>query len=537
MLIADTLRARRLAAVVWIVVGAAFMLVIGYGYVEEVETYPGGAPGIGAALEAAAQAMRLLRWPAERLDTFGGYITYHNLTVVALALGIWGASQGASLLRGPKAEGQLEYVLSTGYGRRRVFASRVAGFVIILLFVTTGIGMGLAVATAVAGALDLSGSMIAMASAGLAALACFGLGLVTGQLAGSARFAAGVTSAAVTGMYLLTNVWEELGWVGSLRYLSPFYYSNQSRVLVPGQSLDLTAMIVLFGMAVGAVGIAVWAFQRRDLRAPLGRLRARAGAAPRPYRVASRSYWWSESSHHRVGLVAWSLGAALITGLMAWLEPVVVEVWEESGFSEFLSAADSGASVADQYLSFASQLVAAVVAAYTISQTAGWLAEMRDGRVELFLSHPISWEILILLRLAVASAGVLAISTAAAVGLSLGAAAVDAPLNLIGLLRTIPITLVLGLAILGLGAMLVAWMPTSTSVILLSAVTFASYLLAFVIPLFDLPDWTMNVSLFGAYGQPYLELPDAGGLLLLTLLALAGGVVAPWVAERHPKVA
>jgi ABC-2 type transport system permease protein len=536
VLIADTVRGHRLAAAVWIVVGAGFMVVIGYGYVEEVESYPGGASAMGAALEAAAQAMRLLRWPAERLDTFGGYITYHNLTLIALALGIWGAIQGARLVRGPRAEGQLEYVLSTGDPRWRAFSSRVAGFVIVLSVVAAGIGIGLAVATAVAGAFDLSGSMIAMTSAGLAALACFGLGLVAGQLAGSARFAAGVASVAVTGMYLLTNVWEELGWIGGLRYLSPFYYSNQSRVLVPGQSLDPPAMTVLIGMAVAAIGVGVWAFQRRDLWAPLWKLPARSVAARSRRRLATRGYWRGESSRHVVGLVAWSLGAAFITALMAWLEPVVVEVWDQLGFSEFLSAAESGVSVADEYLSFASQLVAAVVAAYAITQAAGWVAEMRDRRVEMFLSHPVSWQRLILQRLAVASVGVLAIATAAAFGLFMGSVVIDAPLNLAGLLRTIPITLVLGLAILGLGAILVAWIPTSTSVILLSAVVFASYLLAFVVPLFDLPDWTMNISLFGAYGQPYLDLPDAEGLLLLTMLALAGGVVAPWLAARHPKV-
>jgi ABC-2 type transport system permease protein len=379
--------------------------------------------------------------------------------------------------------------------------------------------------------------MIAITSAGLAALACFALGLATAQLVGTARSAAGLSVAVITGLYLLTNVWEELGWLGGLRFLSPFHYSNQSRVLVPGESTDLTAMAALVAMAAAAVGIAMWGFSKRDLGAPLWRLRPRARAAITRDRAAPRSYWWSESSGHRVGLVAWSLSTAFIAGLMAWLEPVVVEVWDELGFSGFLSAAGSGASVADQYLSFASQLVAAVVAGYAITQTAGWVAEIRDGRVEVFLSHPVSWQRLIVQRLAVSSVGVLVIATSAAAGLVLGAAAVDVPVNLMGLLRTIPITFVLGLAILGLGAILVAWMPTTTSVILLSAVAFASYLLAFIVPLFDLPDWMMNLSLFGAYGQPYLEFPEAGGLLLLTGLALAGGVVAPRLAERHPKVA
>jgi ABC-2 type transport system permease protein len=492
---------------------------------------------MGAALEAAAQAMRLLRWPAERLDTFGGYITYHNVTVVALGLGVWGAIQGASLLRGTRAEGQLEYVLAAGYPRWRILISRVAGFVIILLLVTAGIGMGLAAATAVAGAFDLSGSMITMASVGLAALACFGLGLATGQMGGTARSAAGLASALIAGLYLLTNIWEEVGWIGGLRYLSPFYFSNQSRDLVPGQSVDLTAMGLIIAMTVGAVGFSAWAFQQRDLREPLWRLPTRVtGTAPSAHTVTVRSYFWSESSRTKVGLIAWSLGAASVIGLVAWLEPVVVDVWDELGFSDFLSGSKSGASVADQYFSFASQLVALVVAAYAITQAAGWVAEMRDGRVEMLLAQPVSWQRLILLRMLVASIGVMAISLAAAAGMAAGAAAVDTSLDPSGLVRSIPVTLMLGLAIAGLGAVLVAWIPTATSVIVLSVVTFASYLLPFVVPLFDLPDWSANLSLFGAYGQPYLEVPDAGGMLLLTALILAGGFVAPMLAQHFPKV-
>ena len=194
MLIVDTLRARRLAILVWIVAGIGFMVVIGYGFLEELEAYPGGAAAMGAALEAAAQAMRLLRWPAARLDTFGGYITYHNLTVVALALGIWGSMQGARMVRGSRAEGQLECIVAAGCSRRRILAGRVAGWVITLAFVIGGTGLGLAIATAVAGAFDLSGSMIAITSAGLAALACF----ATAQLVGTARSAAGLSVAVMT---------------------------------------------------------------------------------------------------------------------------------------------------------------------------------------------------------------------------------------------------------------------------------------------------------------------------------------------------
>ena len=534
MLIADTLRARRLATLVWVIAGIVFMVVIAYGYLEEVKAYPGGPPAMGAALEAAAQAMRLLRWPAERLDTFGGYVTYHNLTLIALALGVWGAIQGVSLLRGAGAEGQLECLLAAGCPRRRLLAGRVAGWVITLVVITAGIGAGLAAATAIAGDFDWSGSMITMSSVMLAALAYFGLGLALAQVVGPVRFAAGLAVTAVTGLYLLTNVAEELGWVGTLRYLSPFHYSNGSRVLVPGHSIDLPAMVALCVMVTVAVGLSAWAFERRDLGAALWRL-DRTGARPR-VKWAARSYWRAESGRHKLGLAAWSSGAAILTGLMAWLEPVVVEMWDEMGLSRFLSP-ESGTSVTDSYFSLTSQLVAALIAGYAIYQAAGWVAEMQERRVEMFLSHPVSWQRLILHRLALAACGVLAISAAAAAGLALGAAAVDAPLRPAGLLRTVPITLILGLAALGLGAMLVAWKPTANGVALFSAVMFASYLLAFAIPLFDLPDWTMNLSLFGAYGQPYLAFPDIGGLALLTGLTLSGGVVAPHLADRNPKVA
>lgn len=534
---ADTLRARRLATMAWIVGGVAFMVVIAYGYVREVANYPGGAPAMGAALEAAAQAMRLLRWPAERLDTFGGYVSYHNVTVLALALGLWSAAQGARLLRGKDAEAQLELVFATGTPRWRVLAGRVTGFAVTVLVIAAGTAVGLAAATAVAGVYDLPGSMTSMAAVGLAALACFGLGLVLAQVLRTARLAAAVAAVVITGLHLLNNVWEELGWLAVLRYLSPFYYSGQYRVLVPGHTVDARGMAVLAAMTVATVGLAAWAFVRRDLGAGLWPVK-RARILHAQYRGpgAARGYWRAEMCRKKSSLSAWSLGAALLTGTMAWLEPVAVGMWSELGLGPLLTRAGLEASATDTYLSFASQLVAAVIAVYVLTEAAAWVAEMRDGRVEMYLAQPVSWRRLILARLAMVAAGAAVISAAAAVGLAVGTAAVDASLDPNGLLRTVLAAVLLALAIAGVGAMLVAWLPAGTSVILFSAVVFFSYLLALVVPLFGLPGWVANLSLFGAYGQPYLEQLEGGGQLLLVGLAVAGGVVGPKVAERRPRV-
>src|SRR5665648_1277255 len=61
----------------------------------EMKDFPGGSQALAASISASAEAMRPLRWPAERLDTLGGYLTYHNVILFNLILAIYGAVQGA----------------------------------------------------------------------------------------------------------------------------------------------------------------------------------------------------------------------------------------------------------------------------------------------------------------------------------------------------------------------------------------------------------------------------------------------------------
>ena len=80
----------------------------------------------------AAEAMRPLRWPAERLDTLGGYLTYHNIVLFSLFLSVYAAMQGARALRRVEDRGALEQVLATGWPREAVVRDRVLGFVVAL---------------------------------------------------------------------------------------------------------------------------------------------------------------------------------------------------------------------------------------------------------------------------------------------------------------------------------------------------------------------------------------------------------------------
>lgn len=49
--------------------------------------------------------------------------------------------------------------------------------------------------------------------------------------------------------------------------------------------------------------------------------------------------------------------------------------------------------------------------------------------------------------------------------------------------------------------------------------------------------WVSRLSVFGAFGHPYLEWPPLSGTLMLLVLAIPGGLVAAAMADHTPKVA
>ena len=125
-LVVDTVRAHRWGILAWTVGSAAAMYLIALGFASEVSRFAGGAKAMAASLEVGAQALRLLRWPAERLDTLGGYLTYHNVTLYVLFLSLYATMHGARAVRGPETNGMLEEILATGRSRSDVIRDRTA---------------------------------------------------------------------------------------------------------------------------------------------------------------------------------------------------------------------------------------------------------------------------------------------------------------------------------------------------------------------------------------------------------------------------
>ena len=539
-LVADTVRTHRMGIALWIVLGAVTQVTVAAMLAREFSTTPGGAAALAPSVEAAAAAMRVLRWPAERLDTLGGYITYHNILLIPLALGLYGASMGAQALRGGESSGSLEHLLATGRSRTSVLLDRVLGFLVMLTLITAGISAGTAVGLGIGGASNLAGAAVSIGEAALCALPFYALALLVSQFVRSSRAAVGITALAMTAIYVFTNVADQMGPLAAARFLSPFFYFQQSRVLVPGHGFDPLATLALVVMAALPLLAAGLVFVRRDYASTPWRLRSREAA--RPGGLSRRRPWlatYASASLARqwIGLLGWVGGTALFAALVAYLEPQVRDLWDRITFIQQFLAVTGASSVTDQYLAFAGEMLAPVVGAYAVTQVAAWIAELKQGRVEQILAAPVSWTRLVVERLLTLVGGSLLIAGGAIGGLLLGAAAVDVGLRADGLVRLAGQAVLFGLALGAVGAALAAWLRSGLAPALLAAFLLVSYLVDLLGPAFDWPRWVAQLSVFEAFGRPYLAIPPAASSTLLASLAIGGAALAAWLSQRSPKVA
>jgi ABC-2 type transport system permease protein len=247
--------------------------------------------------------------------------------------------------------------------------------------------------------------------------------------------------------------------------------------------------------------------------------------------------WTANLLRGRIGLVAWSVSVAFWSAIWGSLLPTVMDAF--SAFEDYAAMAGGGPGVAPetQYLSLIGDLVSPVVAAYVVTQAAGWVADLEQGRVEAVLATPVSWTRLVAERALSTMVGVLLLTVAAFTGLAAGVAGAGASLDPAGLARVALGCLLLGAATAGVCAAAVAVLRSGLAVVLVAAYLGASYLLGLLVSLLDWPAWVARLSVFGAFGHPYIEWPPPGGTLLLVALALGGISAAAMVSERSPKVA
>lgn len=529
-LVMATLRAHRGAILAWVIGGTAVMVAISVALAEEMADFPGGPEALATSIMPSAESMRPLRWPAERLDTLGGYLTYHNLIVISFFLSLYSAIQGTRAIRRAEERVVMEQVLATGLTRWAVVGDTTLGFALVLLITGAALGLGVAAAVAVGGEPNIGGSMIAMASIGLCAMVSYAIGLVISQFTQTSRRAAGVSGLVLVALYLASTMLDPDDAAGFLAWLSPFWWANKSRALVPGQGADPIALIFLAAIAASLTCVAAYLFANRDYQAPFWSV-VRAPVRPLRGRVAGVRNWapssvWSATlMRSPMGLASWMISAAAFTSLMAWLSPAVIDVWENFSFMVGVYAGRP-TTATEQYMSFAAELVGPVVAAYVIVQASGWVADAQQGRLDMVLSTPRSPYRVVVERIGAAAAGAMLVTVAGFVGLVASASLVEVPVSWPGLARTALVSVAFALAMAGVASALVALSNSGVAVGAMAALLAAMYLLEYLIPMLGWPEEVHWLSLFWAFGHPYLGWPATAQIVVLAVAACGGTALA-----------
>ncbi len=185
--------------------------------------------------------------------------------VVPLMFVIFAVLGGSGAIAGEEAAGTLSLLLTSPMPRWRVvvhkFGAVAAATLILALLLWVGLTAG-----ALAVGMDISLARLAAASLSTALLGiAFGtFALALGCITGARGLSAGAASAVAIAAYFLNALAPLSDALTPLQKLSPFYYFIGADPLANG--LSLLHVAVLLGLTAAALGVALVAFERRDLR-------------------------------------------------------------------------------------------------------------------------------------------------------------------------------------------------------------------------------------------------------------------------------
>jgi ABC-2 type transport system permease protein len=481
-------------------------------------------------------------WNADAIavDTIGGYATF-KIGIFMFLIAIWPLLAGSRMLRGEEDRGSLDVLLSLPRPRLNVALEKVAAMWAALFVMGLLIGLlAFAGGKKFGGDFGLGDALLFGLNLALICAVFGSLALLISQFTQERGPAAGWTAGLLLIFIVLDMVHRVVPNSEWISRLSPIYYYNLSKPLIPSYGANAGAMVTLLVLAAILGGVAIWLFVHRDVGGTV--------ALPRwfrlPERRASRALpvgdWSLRSVYARsMGMIAmptlwWTLG---IAGFAGWMVYVVQLI--ESRLSGLLSGSPTMAnliknlggadvSVNAGFLSAMFFFLPLMLMAFAVTQVNRWSADEGDGRLELVLAAPQSRMSVLLGRFAALGTATVAIAVITLL-VSAGAAA-SAGLNLdTGNLAAATLGMIpFGLLIAAIGYLASGWLRTAADTGLLSFVLAAWFFISFIGPELKLPDATLRLSAFYYYGTPLLhglQVTSVLGVLAVSALALGLGAL------------
>ncbi|HVB23266.1 MAG TPA: ABC transporter permease subunit [Ktedonobacteraceae bacterium] len=490
-------------------------------------------------------------WLAEpiAIDSPGGYATWkYGITILLIAL--WPLLAGSRVLRGEEERGSLDVLLSLPRGRGRVALEKLAAVWTALL------GMGLLI-----GLLTFAGGKSVSGNIGLSDALLFGLNIVLicgvfgsialliSQFTQERGTASGITGGLLVIFIVLDMVHRVIPNTDWISRLSPVYYYNLSKPLVPASSYGVPsstyganpgAMLVLLALSILLSGAAIWLFARRDIGGTVTgpawlHLPARQ---QQPEYALPVNAWSLRSVYLRsLGMIAvptfwWTLG---IAGFAAWM--VVVDKQIETNLASLLQSSPllkdvitrvggGNVSMNASILSFIFVFLPLLLMAFAVTQANRWSADEEDGRLELVLATPQSRLRVLLGRFAALTTATIIIGVLTLAASAVASAATGLQLDGGNLAAATLSMIPLGLLVAALGYLFSGWLRTAVDTGLLSFLLVIWFFITFVGPDLNWSDSVLRLSAFYYYGTPLLHGLPVGDTLGVLAVGLAALVLA-----------
>jgi ABC-2 type transport system permease protein len=504
-----------------------FLISVFYGsaFLQAAGTTAASQAAFGRSVNLVAKEFAFIIPVPVHPETLGGYEQYKWLAGAIIMMMIWATLAGVGIGRGDEERGITEQWIAGGISRTRLLLTRSAAFGLLLLAACFASVLGIvAIAPALHQDPNFAGEMLKAVSMAAGLFTCYAIALLISQLPAERQTATALGVGAPVLLLIVNGIADTIDSVSWIGVFSPFHWMEKTSSAAPGGTFDLGATIGLAVAAGALLGVAIPIFRRRDIGSGLfswGRHTATA------VRVASRNLMlrWPFTEglwEQRVGLGVWVVSTLLLGSLMM----SVTKSTADALFSDprlaavFLHAAPGPAYAALLgFIWFGIALL--LLAGYAVVQVSRWAAQDQEGRVEMLLSAPISRSRVIVdraLEFAIASLLIVIggyIGVAANVpssGLQLDAGHVFTASFLLW-----PFALAFG----GLGVAIASRWPR-IAVPFLAAFAVVEYFLGDLAPLFKLPDWVANLSVFHLYGNPIVDATSWTPPLSMLLAFLVG---------------
>ena len=490
--------------------------------------------------EARAQLANLaqqFKWAADPVaaGTVGGYATF-KIGIFVMLIAVWPLLAASRTLRGEESTGVLDMLLSLPRTRLSVAVQKVAAIGTALLLMGAIIGViAYLGGTKFKGEFNLVDGLMFGFNLALVCAVFGAISLFVSQFTQERTTAAGITGAVLIVSIAVDMVHRVIPNTDWFSHLSPIYYYNLSKPLVPSYGSNAGAMLLMFALTLVLTVAAVAIFVRRDAGATV-RLPIASRFVPAP--VASKDLPesdWSLGSLYTRGLATaamptfwWTLG---IAGWGAWMVVVVKQVVNalipllqssSSSAAELrvIENIGGGASRLDQvFLSAMFELLPILLMAFAVTQVNRWTADNDEGRLEIVLATPHGRIEVLLARYAALATATILIGVVTLLGSAAAAAiagvSVDGGNLAAATLGMIP----LGLLMAAVGYLAAGWLRTAADTGLLSFLLAGWFFLSFVAPDLKWPDATLRLSPFYYYGTPLLHGLDFANLAVLVVVA------------------